>query len=193
MASPDLAAAARGVWWFVLLRGILAILFGLIALFTPGTALLALVFVFGAYAIIDGITAVATGIRHRNSESHWVWQIVQGVVSVIAGIIAFAWPGVTVLAILYVIAFWSIVSGITEIVESFAMRKRSAGAWGWMLAAGIVGVLFGIVLVIQPGAALVTLLWFVGTFSIAYGVIILVLAFRLRGAVRAVSDGAHAA
>jgi uncharacterized membrane protein HdeD (DUF308 family) len=192
MTSPDLAAAARGVWWFVLLRGILAILFGLVALFTPGTALLALVFVFGAYAIIDGVTAVATGIRHRNSESHWVWQIVQGVVSVIAGIIAFAWPGVTVLAILYVIAFWSIVSGVTEIIESFAMRKRSSASWGWMLAAGIVGVLFGIVLVIQPGAALVTLLWFVGAFSIAYGAIIIVLAFRLRGAVRAVSDGAHA-
>ena len=194
MTSPDLAAAARGVWWYVLLRGILAILFGLIALFTPGTALLALVFVFGAYAIIDGITAVATGIRHRNSESHWVWQIVQGVVSVIAGIIAFAWPGVTVLAILYVIAFWSIVGGVTEIVESFAMRRRSpgSGSWGWMLAAGIVSVLFGIVLVIQPGAALVTLLWFVGAFSIAYGAIVLVLAFRLRGAVRAVSDGAQA-
>lgn len=191
MTSPDLAAAARGVWWFVLLRGILAILFGLIALFTPGTALLALVFVFGAYAIIDGVTAVATGIRHRNSESHWVWQIVQGIVSVIAGIIAFAWPGVTVLAILYVIAFWSIVNGATEIMESFAMRRRSSSAWGWMLAAGIVSVLFGIVLAIQPGAALVTLLWFVGAYSIAYGVIVLVLAFRLRGAVSAVSGGAH--
>lgn len=191
MASPDLAAAARGVWWFVLLRGILAILFGLIALFTPGTALLALVFVFGAYAIIDGITAVATGIRHRTSESHWVWQIVQGVVSVIAGVIAFAWPGVTVLAILFVIAFWSIVNGITEIAESFAMRKRGTGSWGWMLAAGIISVLFGIVLVIQPGAGLVTLLWFVGAYSVAYGAIVLVLAFRLRSAVRTVSDDAH--
>ncbi|HEY0811705.1 MAG TPA: HdeD family acid-resistance protein [Pseudonocardia sp.] len=192
MASPDVAAAARTVWWFVLLRGILAILFGLIALFTPGTALLALVFVFGAYAILDGVTAIAAGIRHRGAESHWVWHIVQGVVSVIAGIVAFVWPGVTVLAILFVIAFWSIVNGIAEIVESFAMRRRGSGTWGWVLAAGIVSVLFGIVLTILPGAALVTLLWFVGAYAVVFGVIMVVWAFRLRGAVRTVTDGAHA-
>jgi uncharacterized membrane protein HdeD (DUF308 family) len=191
VSSPDVAAVARSVWWLVLLRGILAILFGLIALFMPGTALLALVYVFGAYAILDGVTAVAAGIRHRGSESHWVWHIVQGVVSVIAGIVAFVWPGVTVLAILFVIAFWSIVNGIAEIMESFAMRKRSSGSWGWMLAAGIVSVLFGIVLVIQPGAALITLLWFVGAYAVVFGVIIVVWAFRLRGTVRTVSDSAH--
>jgi uncharacterized membrane protein HdeD (DUF308 family) len=194
MTGPDLAAVARGVWWFVLLRGILAILFGLVALFTPGTALLALVFVFGAYAILDGVTAIAAGIRHRTSESHWVWHIVQGVISIIAGIVAFAWPGVTVLAILFVIAFWSIVNGVAEIMESFAMRKRGgSGSWGWMLAAGIVSVLFGIVLVIQPGAGLVTLLWFVGAYAVVFGVIIVVWAFRLRGAVHAAADGAHTA
>ena len=192
MASPEVAAAARSVWWFVLLRGVLAILFGLIALFTPGTALLALVFVFGAYAILDGVTAIATGVRHRGSESHWVWHIVQGVVSVIAGIVAFVWPGVTVLAIPFVIAFWSIVNGVAEVVESFAMRRRGARTWGWMLAAGIVSVLFGIVLTIQPGAALITLLWFVGAYAIVFGVIMVVWSFRLRGAARAVSGGARA-
>ncbi len=192
MSGPDVASVARGVWWFVLLRGVLAILFGLVALFTPGTALLALVFVFGAYAILDGVTAIAAGIRHRTSESHWVWHIVQGIVSIIAGIVAFAWPGVTVLAILFVIAFWSIVNGIAEIMESFAMRRLGSGTWGWMLAAGIVSVLFGIVLVIQPGAGLLTLLWFVGAYAVVFGVIIVVWAFRLRGAVHATADGSHA-
>jgi uncharacterized membrane protein HdeD (DUF308 family) len=191
MTSPDVAAVARSVWWLVLLRGVFAILFGLIALFTPGTALLALVYVFGAYAILDGVTAIVAGIRHRGAESHWVWHIVQGVVSVVAGVVAFVWPGVTVLAILFVIAFWSIVNGIAEIMESFAMRRRGAGTWGWMLAAGIVSVLFGIVLVIQPGAALITLLWFVGAYAVVFGVIIVVWAFRLRGTVRSASDGAH--
>jgi uncharacterized membrane protein HdeD (DUF308 family) len=99
----DVTAAVRGLWWLVLLRGILAILFGLFALFTPGTALLALVFVFGAYAILDGVTALVVGIRHRGEDRHWVWHVVQGVVSVLAGIIAFVWPGVTVLAILFVL------------------------------------------------------------------------------------------
>jgi uncharacterized membrane protein HdeD (DUF308 family) len=185
----DLTAAVRGMWWLVLLRGILAILFGLFALFAPGSALLALVFVFAAYAILDGVTALAVGIRHRKDDPHWGWHLVQGVVSVIAGIIAFAWPGVTVLAILFVIAFWSIVGGIAEVVESFMMRKRGSEGWGWILAAGIVSVLFGIVLLVSPGAALITLLWLVGAYAIVFGVIIVVWAVRLRRTVGAAAKG----
>ena len=185
----DLNAAVRGIWWLVLLRGILAILFGLFALFAPGTALLALVFVFGAYAVLDGGTALAVGIRHRKDDPHWGWHVVQGVVSVLAGIIAFVWPGVTVLAILFVIAFWSIVGGIAEIVESFMMRKRGGDGWGWVLAAGIVSVLFGIVLLVWPGAALITLLWLVGVWAIVFGVIIIVWAVRLRRTVSAAAQG----
>jgi uncharacterized membrane protein HdeD (DUF308 family) len=180
MTTSEPTSAIRGVWWLVLIRGILAILFGLFALFAPGTALLALVFVFGAYAIIDGITAIIAGIRHRKEESHWGWHVFQGVVSLIAGIVAFAWPGITVLAILFVIAFWSIVNGVAQIVESFTMRKMGASTWGWMLAGGIVSVLFGIVLFAQPGAGLITLLWLVGIFSIIFGVIMVVWALRLR-------------
>ncbi len=185
----DVSAALRGLWWLVLLRGILAILFGLFALFAPGTALLALVFVFAAYAILDGVTALVVGIRHRKEDPHWGWHLVQGVVSVLAGIIAFAWPGVTVLAILFVIAFWSIVGGIAEVVESFMMRKRGGEGWGWMLAAGIVSVLFGIVLLVSPGAALITLLWLVGIYAVVFGVIIVVWAVRLRRAVGAAARG----
>jgi uncharacterized membrane protein HdeD (DUF308 family) len=177
------------MWWLVLLRGILAILFGLFALFAPGSALLALVLVFGAYAILDGATALAVGIRHRKDDPHWGWHVVQGVVSVLAGLIAFVWPGVTVLAILFVIAFWSIVGGIAEVVESFMMRKRGSEGWGWMLAAGIVSVLFGIVLLASPGAALITLLWLVGVYAIVFGVIIVVWAVRLRRAVSAATTG----
>jgi uncharacterized membrane protein HdeD (DUF308 family) len=182
MTTYEPQAAVRGVWWLVLIRGILAILFGLFALFAPGTALLALVFVFGAYAIIDGITAIIAGVRHRKGESHWGWQVFQGVVSVIAGIIAFTWPGVTVLAILFVIAFWSIISGVAQIVESFTMRKRGLSSWGWTLAGGIVSVLFGIVLLAWPGTGLITLLWLVGVFAIVFGVIFVVWALRLRKA-----------
>ena len=189
VGMADVRAAARGIWWLVLLRGILAILFGLFALFAPGTALLALVFVFAAYAILDGVTALVVGIRHRGDDPHWVWHVVQGVVSVLAGIIAFVWPGVTVLAILFVIAFWSIVGGIAEIVESFMMRKRGVDGWGWMLAAGIVSVLFGVVLLAWPQAALITLLWLVGVYAIVFGVIIIVWAVRLRRAVGAATGG----
>jgi uncharacterized membrane protein HdeD (DUF308 family) len=188
MTTWEPKSAVRAVWWLVLLRGILAILFGLFALFAPGVALLALVFVFGAYAILDGITAIVVGVRHRKEEPHWGWYVVQGVVSLIAGIVAFVWPGVTVLAILLVIAIWSIVNGVVQIVESFAMRRRGSSTWGWMLAGGIVSVLFGIVLLAQPGAGLITLLWLVGAFSIVFGVVLVVWALRLRGAVDALAD-----
>ena len=188
MTTWEPKAAVRAVWWLVLLRGILAILFGLFALFAPGTALLALVFVFGAYAILDGITAIVAGVRHRKDEPHWGWHVVQGVVSRIAGIVAFAWPGVTVLAILFVIAFWSIINGVAQIIESFAMRRRGASTWGWSLASGVVSVLFGIVLLAQPGAGLITLLLLVGAFSLVFGVVLVVWALRLRGAVDALAD-----
>jgi len=185
MVESDLAAVGRAVWWLVLVRGILAVLFGLFALFSPGSTLLALVIVFGVYAVLDGVTAVVAGLRHRREEAHWIWHVVLGVVSVIAGVVAFVWPGVTVLAILYVIAFWSIVAGVTEIMEAFAMRRAGSSSWGWALAAGVVSVLFGIVLAVQPGVGLLTLLYLVGAYALVAGVILIWWAFRLRRPVAA--------
>src|SRR3954451_23937257 len=185
MSVPGATEVARAVWWLVLLRGVLAVLFGLFALFAPGSALLALVFVFGAYAVLDGITAVVAGLRHRREEAHWVWHVVEGVISIVAGIIAFAWPGVTALVILYLVAFWSIFTGISEIMESFAMRRRGSRMWAWVLAAGILGVLLGIVLVLWPGAGLLTLLWLVGIYAVVFGAIIIGWALRRRRAVSA--------
>jgi uncharacterized membrane protein HdeD (DUF308 family) len=182
MTSSGATDVVRAVWWLVLLRGVLAVLFGLFALFAPGSALLALVFVFGAYAVLDGITAVAAGLRHRRQEAHWVWHLVEGVISIVAGVVAFAWPGVTALVILYLVAFWSVFTGVSEIMESFAMRRRGSATWGWMLAAGALGVLLGIVLVAAPGAGLLTLLWLVGVYAVVFGVLIIGWAVRLRSA-----------
>ncbi|RTL62216.1 MAG: HdeD family acid-resistance protein [Pseudonocardiaceae bacterium] len=184
-STSGVESAIRGVWWLVLLRGIFAILFGLILLFTPGTALLALVLVFGVYAVLDGITAVVAGIRHRSDDNHWGWHVVQGVISVIAGVLAFAWPGATVLVILFLIAFWSIVAGIAEITESLTMRRNGSSTWGWVLAAGILSIVFGILLVVQPSAGLVTLLWIAGIWALVFGIVVVVWAFRLRSAINA--------
>jgi uncharacterized membrane protein HdeD (DUF308 family) len=185
MSVPGATDVARAVWWLVLVRGVLAVLFGLFALFSPGSALLALVYVFGAYAVLDGITAVVAGLRHRRDEAHWVWHVVEGVISIVAGVIAFAWPGVTALVILYLVAFWSVFTGVSEIMEAVAMRRRGAPMWGWVLAAGVLGVLLGIVLVLAPGAGLLTLLWLLGFYAVVFGVIIIVWALRLRRAVSA--------
>jgi uncharacterized membrane protein HdeD (DUF308 family) len=192
-STSGVESAMRGVWWLVLLRGVLAILFGLVVLFTPGSALLALVLVFGVYAVLDGVTAVVAGIRHRADDNHWGWHVVQGVISVIAGVVAFAWPGVTVLAILFVIAFWSIVGGIAEISESITMRRSGSSTWGWVLAAGILSIAFGVLLVVRPGVGLVTLLWISGIWALVFGIVVVVWAFRLRSAVNAATAAPPAA
>ncbi|MFC5997067.1 HdeD family acid-resistance protein [Pseudonocardia hispaniensis] len=185
ITSSQARGALTTLWWLILLRGVLAVAFGLFALFAPGTALLALVIVFGAYAVVDGITAIVLGVRHRTVEQHWGWQVVQGVVSLAAGVIALLWPGVTALAILLIIAFWSIVHGIAQVVEAFAARKRGSDVWGWLLTSGIIGVLFGVLLLALPGAGLLALLWMVGVFAVVFGVLVIMAAIRVRREVRA--------
>jgi uncharacterized membrane protein HdeD (DUF308 family) len=181
--DTNIKSVAKEVWWLVLLRGILMVLFGIIALGRPGIALLTLVWVFGFYAILDGVTAIMIGVRARG-EPHWVWTIVQGVVSVLAGLVALIWPGVTALALLFVVAFWAIVLGISEIGGAFAARRRGSSPWGWTLAAGILNVVFGVLLLIWPSSGIITLVWLVGIFALAGGAALIILAFRVRSVAR---------
>jgi uncharacterized membrane protein HdeD (DUF308 family) len=176
-------SVAKTVWWLVLLRGVFMVLFGVIALVSPDIALLTLVWVFGIYAVLDGVAAVALGIRTRG-EPHGVWTIVQGVVSVLAGLIALIWPGVTALALLFLIAFWAIMLGIGEIGGAFAARRRGPNRWGWTLAAGILNVVFGVLLLIWPASGILTLVWLVGIFTLAGGIALIILAFRVRSIAR---------
>jgi uncharacterized membrane protein HdeD (DUF308 family) len=178
-------SVAKTVWWLVLLRGIFMVLFGIIALVSPGIALLTLVWVFGVYAILDGIAAVMLGIRTRG-EPHWVWTLIQGVVSVLAGLVALVWPGVTALALLFIVAFWAVMLGVGEIGGAFAARRRGSNAWGWTLAAGVLNVVFGVLLLIWPASGILTLVWLVGIFALAGGIALIVLAFRVRSVARSV-------
>ena len=189
--DTNVKSVAKSVWWLVLLRGIFMVIFGIIALVSPGIALLSLVWVFGFYAILDGITAVMIGIRARG-EPHWVWVIVQGVVSVLAGVIALIWPGVTALVLLFVVAFWAIVLGIGEIGGAFASRKRGSSAWGWTLAAGILNVVFGVLLLIWPASGILALVWLVGIFALAGGLALILLAFRVRSAATSTANSLRA-
>ena len=191
MSSADLgrtaAAAAKALWWLVLIRGVLAVIFGLYAMSAPASALLALVFVYGFYAIMDGVAALVVGVRHRRS-SHWGWHVVQGLVSLVAGLIALVWPGPTVLALVLIIGLWSVVRGGAEVVEAFSARRAGSSSWGWLLAGGVVGILFGIVLIAFPGAGALALLWIIGWFALVLGVVYIVGAFRLRGAARTAAE-----
>lgn len=180
----NVQSAAKAAWWILLIRGVLTAIFGLIALFSPGIALLTLVFVFGFYAILEGVTAVVLGIRARGTEAHWVWAIVQGVISVIAGVIALVWPGLTALALLFVIAFWAIVLGISEVGHAFAERQAGVDPWGWTLAAGVLNVIFGIVLLVWPAPGILALVWLVGIFALVGGLTLVGWAFRVRALAR---------
>jgi uncharacterized membrane protein HdeD (DUF308 family) len=185
--DTNVKSVATAVWWLVLLRGIFMVIFGIIALMSPGIALLTLVWVFGFYAILDGIAAVVIGVRTRG-EPHWVWMIVQGVVSALAGLIALVWPGVTAFALLFVVAFWAIMLGIGEIGGAFTSRQSGSNSWGWTLAAGVLNVVFGVLLLMWPASGILTLVWLVGVFTLVGGVALITLALRVRSVAKTADD-----
>lgn len=166
-------------WWMMALRGVLAIIFGLIALFFPGIVLLAFIYVFAAYALIDGIFAVIVAIRERGSLSRWGWLLFEGILGIVAGVFAFVYPGVTALVLLYIVAAWAIVTGIMEIIAAFVIREYVSREWALALA-GILSIAFGIILFVLPGTGLLSILWLVGIYSIIFGILFIIRAFQLR-------------
>ena len=171
--------AIRRNWWMLVVRGVLAIIFGLIVLLVPRIALLALVYVFAAYALIDGLMAVYIAIRERGSLSRWGRVLFEGILGIIIGIVAFIHPGFTALVLLYVVAIWAVVTGIMEIATAFAIRGFAAREWALGLA-GVLSIIFGIVLFIFPGAGILSILWLVGIYAIIFGILFIVRAFQLR-------------
>jgi uncharacterized membrane protein HdeD (DUF308 family) len=167
-----------GNWWALLLRGVAAVLFGLAALFWPGITLFVLVIFFGAYAVVDGVFALVAGIR--GSEGRRWLLLAEGVLSVLAGLIAFFWPGITALALLYVIAFWAIFTGIVKIVMAVSLRREIDNEW-LMASSGALSVLFGLILAVLPGVGLLSLVWLIGIFALVVGIALVLLAFRVRG------------
>lgn len=166
-------------WWAFLLRGIAAILFGVLAFAWPGVALLSLVFVFGAYAIIDGVFAVVAGLRAPKGFGTWWMLLLLGIVSIAAGIGAFFLPGITAFAFLMLIAAWAIVTGVFEIVAAIQLRKEITGEW-LMILSGVFSVIFGALLVINPNAGAVAVIWILGFYAVLYGLLLVALGWKLR-------------
>src|SRR5438128_5176037 len=135
-------------WWVIGLRGLAAVLFGILAFVWPGMTLAVLVLLFGAYALVDGILTLLAGFR--GDAQHRIAMVIEGVVSILAGLAAFVWPGLTALVLLYIIAFWAIVTGVLEIFAAVRLRRAISNEFG-LIIGGILSVLFGIVLLVSPG------------------------------------------
>lgn len=181
----DIESLARN-WWMLALRGAAAIVFGILTLLMPGVSLAALILLFGSYALVDGIFNVVAAVRRRSGDQPWWALLLEGLVSIGAGIVTFALPGLTALVLLYVIAAWAIVTGVLEVVAAVRLRKQITGEW-WLAASGVLSVVFGVLLMIWPGPGALALVIWIGAYAVVFGGLLLGLAFRvrsLRGAMR---------
>jgi uncharacterized membrane protein HdeD (DUF308 family) len=177
-SNDAMSALLAQNWWVIALRGVFAILFGLIALFMPGVTILALVLLFAAYMLVDGVLAIVAGIRAARRHNRWGWLILEGVVDLIAGGIAVVWPLITVLAFVYLLGAWAIVSGAVLFAAGFRLNLDH-GRWLMMLG-GIISVVWGFLLMLWPFVGAVVLTWWIAAFALFFGAALLVLAFRLR-------------
>jgi uncharacterized membrane protein HdeD (DUF308 family) len=173
----DLSRLLADKWWAMGLRAIMAILFGLICLLNPTLALNVFVILFAAYMLVDGIFAIASGIRAASSGGHWALLILQGLVSIAAAAVAMIWPAMTLVALVWIAAIWAIVSGALMLAAAFALNINY-GRW-WLALGGIASLVFGILLVIQPFIGAVVLTLWIGAYALVFGIFLLVLAFQL--------------
>ena len=175
--GPMLHALCKN-WWLLLLRGIAAIVFGVLTFAWPGITLLTLVLFYGAFALVDGVLALGAAIMGGAAAPRW-WLAIVGVLGIGAGIVTFVYPGVTALLLLLFIAGWAIAMGIFEIVGAIRLRKEIDNEW-WLIASGAMSVIFGLILIFQPRTGALALLFVIGIFAILHGITLVALSWRLR-------------
>jgi uncharacterized membrane protein HdeD (DUF308 family) len=173
------ASTLSHYWWMLALRGLVAIIFGVLAFVLPGMTLLTLVFLFGAYAVLNGVLALVHAFSAPKGYPRFGALIVTGLISIAAGVLAFVWPGITALTLVLLIAFWAIVNGVFEIAAAIRLRRVIQHEWLLGLA-GVLSVLLGIVMLARPGVGALALVWWIGGFAIAFGALLIALAFRVR-------------
>ena len=174
-ASDELAKN----WWLFALRGVLGIIFGIVALIFPGPTMLSLVILFSAYMLVDGVFVIISAMRAiRRKEDRWGLLIFEGLLNIAVGILAFLWPGITVLAFVLLVAAWAIVAGVVMTAAGFRLNI-SHGRW-WLVLGGLLSMAYGALLVITPLIGAIVLTWWMGAYAFAFGVALIILSIRLR-------------
>jgi uncharacterized membrane protein HdeD (DUF308 family) len=167
-------------WWTFILRGVLAILFGVVAFISPPATVAVLVLLFGAWALVDGIFDIIAAFQHRTMDRSWWLTILEGVVGIIAGVLALAFPALAAASLLLLISAWSIVTGVIEVILAIRLREQMTGEL-WLAIGGILSIVFGVLLFLFPTAGALTIVWIIGAFAIMFGIALIALGWRLRG------------
>lgn len=166
-------------WWVLLIRGVLAVIFGILALTNPAVTLAVLVMFFGAYYLVDGIFSIITSLTAPRGYRGWVWLLIGGIAGVIIGLLTFFMPGVTAVVLLYYVIAWLIVTGVMQVIAGIRLRKEISGEL-FLIMGGILTVLFALYLLVNPSVGALAVIWLIGAFAIAFGAMLIIAAFRLR-------------
>ncbi len=177
-ANRPLVRALAANWWLILLRGIAGVIFGILAFAWPGITVLSLTFLWGAYALVDGIASLWAALTGGGQGSRG-WLLIVGILGILAGLVAFVWPVGTAGILLLFIAAWAIATGIMQIWGAIRLRKEIEGEW-LLILSGVISILFGLVLVMQPLAGALAVIWMIAIFALVFGIDHILLAFKLR-------------
>jgi uncharacterized membrane protein HdeD (DUF308 family) len=168
-------------WWVMVLRGVSAIAFGVLAILWPGVTIELLLIFFGAYMLVDGVFAVIAAVSGRRHTEHWFLLLLEGLLGIAIGVVAWTAPVVAGIALLTYIAAWALVTGVLEIVTAVRLRREIEGEF-WLGLAGVLSIGFGVLLLAFPLAGALALLWIIAGYAIAFGIVLILLGFRVRGA-----------
>lgn len=177
--SIRFAARLARNWWTIALRGAIAILFGIAALVFPGITLTAFIYLFASFVLGSGILLIISALGERLHDFNGWLLLLEGIIAIVAGVAAFIYPDITALALVYFIAAWAIVTGILEIIAAIQLRKEISGEWLLALA-GITSVAFGFLIAIYPRSGALVLIWAIAAYTLFFGLLLLILGFRLR-------------
>jgi uncharacterized membrane protein HdeD (DUF308 family) len=181
IVSNDFAPVARRAWIWSIVRGVIAIIFGILALFWPLATAVALAVLVGIFAVVDGVIDIVDAVRFRGSPGVGL-RIFLGIVSLVFGILVLVWPQISLGLLAVLVAIWAILIGALQIIANVGLRRESGRSWVWGVIAGALGVIFGILVLIWPKAGVVTLIWLLGIWALVFGVALIVLGFQLRKA-----------